>query len=388
MNPVIIQLHLKAFGLNPLEIAITLLFGPICGAVFPPYFGSWSDRCDSSWGRRRPFIIWGTAAMSLAMLSLAWADSITVALLPSTTAPEVTRTILVILSMFLTLAVFVAVQAVQVGLRALLTDDSTANTWASRHITFSGFLAYFAAYLDPLKKGDSNTGSTVFARTSVFTTIYLTITILITCLYLNSLNKTQEQSDGNLGALTPLLYSTVSIFITFWWTSQSSDDGASLRISDDLALTDRDVWIGSNCIFGLSMLGTFFVTSSLGNVLLFSTVGISWAVSARTPYSLLGEELSRKMSPWNDDEASDHQGFIYGLNNLAICLPQILIMVLMGLAWLLVPTSDKNTISGVVWFLRLGGLSAFAAAYFATKLNKQSVTGEKDFALSTLENIE
>jgi solute carrier family 45, member 1/2/4 len=198
----------------------------------------------------------------------------------------------------------------------------------------------------------------------------------------------QEQSDGNLGALTPLLYSTVSTFVTFWWTSQSSDDGASLRISDDLALTDRHIWIGSNCIFGGSMLGTFFVTSSLGNVLLFSMVGISWAVSARTPYSLLGEELSRKSSPWNDDEAGDHQGLIYGLNNLAICLPQILIMVLMGVAWLLVPTSDSNTISGVVWFLRLGGLSAFAAAYFATKLNKQSVTGEKDFALSTLENIE
>lgn len=180
---------MKAFGLNPLEIAITLLFGPICGAVFPPYFGSWSDRCQSSWGRRRPFIFWGTAAMAVCMLSLAWADAIAGALLPSAAAPDTARTVLVLLSMLLTLAVFVAVQAVQVGLRAMLTDAATplrqsrANAWASRHVTFSGFLAYFAAYLGSSREDNGNLGGTVFARTSIFTTIYLAIAILITCLY-------------------------------------------------------------------------------------------------------------------------------------------------------------------------------------------------------------
>ncbi|KAI0159058.1 putative sucrose transport protein [Pestalotiopsis sp. NC0098] len=446
-------LHLKAFGLNPLEIAITLLFGPICGAVFPPYFGSWSDRCQSSWGRRRPFIFWGTAAMAVCMLSLAWADAIAGAVLPSAAAPDTARTVLVLLSMLLTLAVFIAVQAVQVGLRALLTDDATplrqagANAWASRHVTFSGFLAYLAAYLDSSREENGSLGGTVFARTSIFTTIYLAITVFITCFYavdpemttfdaprrqsvanirlirrvltgtssqirtiylvqffswlgwfpllfytvpyVNSLDESQDSPvDKDLGALTPLLYSAVSIFVTFWWSSQSSDGGASFRISDDFALTGRDIWVGSHCIFGAAMIGTFFVTSPSGNVLLFSMVGISWAVTARVPYSLLGDELSRGSSRWSDDvaEASDHQGLVYGLHNLAICLPQILMMALMGLAWLSMPANDD--VSGVVWFLRLGGLSAFAAAYTATRLNAQSVTEEKDFTALALEDLE
>ncbi|KAI4603051.1 hypothetical protein KJ359_005841 [Pestalotiopsis sp. 9143b] len=315
--------------------------------------------------------------MAVCMLSLAWADAIAGALLPSAAAPDTARTVLVLLSMLLTLAVFVAVQAVQVGLRAMLTDAATplrqsrANAWASRHVTFSGFLAYFAAYLGSSREDNGNLGGTPRPRSN------------------QASDETQDPPvDNNLGALTPLLYSAVSIFVTFLWGSQSSDDGASFRISDDFALTDRDIWVGSHYIFGTAMVGTFFVSSPFGNVLLFSMVGISWAVTARVPYSLLGQELSRGSSRWSDDaaEASDHQGLVYGLHNLAICLPQILMMALMGVAWLFMPTNDG--ISGVVWFLRLGGLSAFAAAYAATRLKTKPDAEEKDFTALPLENME
>jgi solute carrier family 45 protein 1/2/4 len=43
------------------------------------------------------------------------------------------------------------------------------------------------------------------------------------------------------------------------------------------------------------MLGTILVNSATGTVLLFSGVGISWAVTHRVPYSLLGDELSRDL---------------------------------------------------------------------------------------------
>lgn len=425
-------IHLKAFGLNPFEIAVTLLFGPLCGAIFPPLFGAWSDQCQSSWGRRRPFIFWGTVVMVLSILSLAWADSITMAVVPPTTAPTTVRTVLVSLSMILTLAVFVAVQAVQVGLRASITDGSTpmqqskANTWAGRHVTISGFLAYFAAFIGS-SQDSAGINSTVFTRTSIITAVYLAITILVTCLcttdqqaatfetlrirrvanfrlmrrillessgqirtiylvqffswlgwfpllfytvpYVNSLDRADETANTSSGALAPLSYSAVSLLMAFLWTSQSSKDGSVFKFSNTLSITDRDIWIGSHCIFGWSMLGTFFVTSALGTVLLFSAIGISWAVTARVPYSLLGQELSRGSTHLGEEDVSDHQGLIYGLHNLAICLPQILMMALMGLVWLFTQTSDG--IVGVVWFLRLGGLSAFAAAYFATRLDEK-----------------
>ncbi|ETS83081.1 hypothetical protein PFICI_04957 [Pestalotiopsis fici W106-1] len=379
--------------------------------------------------------------MVFAMLSLAWADSITKAVMPSTTASATARTVLVSVSMILTLAVFIAVQAVQVGLRASLTDGSTptqqsrANTWAGRHITISGFLAYFAAYMGPTKD-EAGPEGTVFARTSIVTTIYLAITVLITCLYIpddqtttleiprtqrvagmrlirrvllgnssqirgillvqffswlgwfpllfytvpyvKSLDQSYQTTNTNSGALAPLSYSAVSMLMAFIWTSRSSRDGTAFKFSASLSISDRDIWIASHCIFGWSMLGTFFITSALGTVLLFSAVGISWAVTSRVPYSLMGDELSRGSSEWSEDEfddVSDHHGLVYGLHNLAICLPQILIMALMGLVWLFTQTDDST--SGVVWFLRLGGLSAFAAAYFATKLaENQSSVGD------------
>ncbi|KAJ9316415.1 hypothetical protein DTO271D3_3220 [Paecilomyces variotii] len=44
--------------------------------------------------------------------------------------------------------------------------------------------------------------------------------------------------------------------------------------------------------FGLAMLGTFFVSSSIGTVVLFGFVGFSWAASAWIPYALVDAEVS------------------------------------------------------------------------------------------------
>ncbi|KAJ9268788.1 hypothetical protein DTO212C5_5206 [Paecilomyces variotii] len=42
---------------------------------------------------------------------------------------------------------------------------------------------------------------------------------------------------------------------------------------------------------GLAMLGTFFVTSSIGTVVLFGFVGFSWAASTWIPYAFVGAEV-------------------------------------------------------------------------------------------------
>lgn len=165
--------------------------------------------------------------MAVCMLLLAWADSLVAALLPSTAAPDTARTVLVLLSMFLTLAVFVAVQAVQVGLRALLTDDATplrqsrANAWASRHVTFSGFLAYFAAYMDSSREENGSLAGTVFARTSIFTTIYLAVTVFITCFYavdpeMTTFDVPKRQSVANIILIRRVLTGTSSQIRTIY----------------------------------------------------------------------------------------------------------------------------------------------------------------------------
>ncbi|KAH6648861.1 major facilitator superfamily domain-containing protein [Truncatella angustata] len=425
--------HLKSFGLNPLEIAVTLLSGPICGAVFQPYFGGWSDQCRSSWGRRKPFILIGTVALVFSMLCLAWADSIvnlsTQAFLPRNTSNGVIEATLAIISMLLTFIIFVAIQAIQVGLRALITDNCTpiqqaeANTWAGRHINFAGVLAYLAAYLD-LPRHINGIGKTVFAHTSILTIVYLTMTITITCwystekqyaaptsnrirhsasfrmlrslslgpytqvrticvvqffswlgwfpllfytvTYVTSLQGSHTAEYGDMGALAPLVHSIISLIVAGLLPNRLSTGVSSSEINSAVWLNSRNIWIASNCIFAISMLSTFFVTSAFGTVLLFSIVGVSWAVTSRVPYTLLAEELSRPSTHWNKEDLSDSKGLIYGIHNLAICLPQILVMCTMGMVWAVTETQDGSL--GIVWFLRLGGVSTMLAAYFATKL--------------------
>ena len=192
------------------------------------------------------------------------------------------------------------------------------------------------------------------------------------------LEEPHTAKHDDMGALAPLIYSTVSLLTAIILPNQSftSASGVSgLRMGNENALTPRDLWIASHCIFGLSMLGTFYVTSATETVLLFGIAGFSWAITSRVPYSLLGDELSRRPTHGNEEDMSTSQGLIYGVHNFVICLPQILIMSLMGAVWL-----STNAMAGslsVVWFLRFSGLSALIAMCFATLLDER-VEHEED----------
>lgn len=188
--------HLKLLGLSPTEIAIIVLSGPICGATLQPYFGSWSDRCLSIWGRRRPFIVNGTALLIISILCLAWVDSIVhIILLGSVSSSSLAseqvdaklfRNVVMIIALFCMFVINAAMQALQVGLRALITDygssgqQAEANTWAGRHVNFAAVLAFSMAYFDlPQHLGILERSK--FASVSILTTIYLLLSVMTTC---------------------------------------------------------------------------------------------------------------------------------------------------------------------------------------------------------------
>lgn len=54
----------------------TLLMGSLASLLFAPVFGFMSDRSTSRWGRRRPFMVVGTAIASVALLVMALAPSL------------------------------------------------------------------------------------------------------------------------------------------------------------------------------------------------------------------------------------------------------------------------------------------------------------------------
>lgn len=188
--------HLKLLGLSPTEIAIIVLSGPVCGATFQPYLGSWSDRCLSVWGRRRPFIVVGTALLITSMLCLAWVDwvvNIHVLGSPSSSPPgaeqsdaKLLQNAVMVIAFLCMLVINTATQALQVGLRALVADYGTlaqqaeANTWAGRHVNFAAVLAFFAAYIS-LPQYLGIQGRSKFTSVSILTAIYLFISVATTC---------------------------------------------------------------------------------------------------------------------------------------------------------------------------------------------------------------
>lgn len=178
-----------------------------------------------------------------------------------------------------------------------------------------------------------------------------------------------------MGTLTLLCYTGVSLFMSLLLPQMGLTKPKSAYEPKLYSLTSSDLWVASHGIFGFCMLSTTWVTSVSGTLVLFSLVGISWAVAAWIPYSLIDSELHglqaylSAASHVHSGNRGNVRGLVYGVHNFAICLPQILMSSAMGIVWATSATNDTSSHyddSSVVWFLRIGGLSALAAMYIAT----------------------
>lgn len=189
----------------------------------------------------------------------------------------------------------------------------------------------------------------------------------------------------NLGSLAPLAYSLVALFFAMVLPSGANDRGGPIQIpflrSDRLSWYERMnklqlLWVASHGVFAISMLAATFMRSPLWAVSFFSVVGFSWAISSRVPYSILSNELcSLHTMEGYEHFLARRQGLVHGLHNVAICLPQIMIMLVMGVFFkateknedLESKTTDEQFLD-VALFLRLGSLFSLAAMYYATQL--------------------
>lgn len=150
----------------------------------------------------------------------------------------------------------------------------------------------------------------------------------------------------------------------------------------------RRLWIVSQAVFGISMLGTFITTSALGTIALFGIAGFSWAVSGWIPYALLGaetpayppvheyelvadsqgEEGKRCVGECDGADLSNDMGLVYGVHNLSICLPQVLVTLGMSFERLVFRQTDTN----LAWIFRLAGVFSLVAMFIARGVQEPS----------------
>lgn len=73
--------YLLSLGMSKALLAFVWVAGPLTGALVQPYIGIRSDNCRISWGRRKPFMVFGGLATIVALLLLAWIREITAGVL-------------------------------------------------------------------------------------------------------------------------------------------------------------------------------------------------------------------------------------------------------------------------------------------------------------------
>jgi solute carrier family 45 protein 1/2/4 len=137
-------------------MALVWIAGPLSGTLVQPYVGMLSDNCRIPWGKRKPFMVGGTAATILSLLFLAWVKDIVGGILGLFGADLESNGVKVTIIVAAVLGVYVldfAINTLQAGIRAFIVDcapahqQEAANAMASRIIGFGNIVGYIAGYV-------------------------------------------------------------------------------------------------------------------------------------------------------------------------------------------------------------------------------------------------
>ncbi|KAK9712889.1 hypothetical protein K7432_006832 [Basidiobolus ranarum] len=141
--------YLLSLGISKSVMSLVWLAGPLSGLIMQPIVGTYSDRCTSSLGRRRPFMIGGSIAVFFSFIMIGWTREITQLLFGVKEGRLVV--ILAVLSFYL---LDFAINSVQASCRALIVDalplskQESGNAWAGRMIGFGNVFGYFMGFVD------------------------------------------------------------------------------------------------------------------------------------------------------------------------------------------------------------------------------------------------
>ncbi|KAI8628649.1 MFS general substrate transporter [Xylariaceae sp. FL1651] len=207
--------YLLSLGLNKSLMALVWAAGPITGTLVQPYVGMLSDNCRVSWGKRKPFVLGGAAATSVAFMFLAWIREIVggfFGLFGADPQSDGVKTTVIVVAVIWIYVLDIAVNTVQASIRAFIVDcapshqQEAANAMASRAVGVGNIIGYIAGGIN-LPEYVWWFGSTQFKDLCAIASIALCSTVLLSTSLVRERNP---QLDGRPAENRPGL---VSFFV-------------------------------------------------------------------------------------------------------------------------------------------------------------------------------
>lgn len=213
--------YLLSLGLSKSLMALVWIAGPLSGALVQPYVGILSDNCRSSWGKRTPFMFFGSLATIVSLLCLAWVRDIVGGFLglfgADSTSDGVKVTIIIVAVAFVYILDF-SINTVQAGIRAFILDccpahqQESANAMASRVVGVGNIIGYLAGFVD-LPKYIWFLGRTQFEILCAIASISLASTVAISMLTIRERDPRKEppppKGSGGLVAFFKSIFTSI-----------------------------------------------------------------------------------------------------------------------------------------------------------------------------------
>ncbi|KAK7728736.1 hypothetical protein SLS53_009389 [Cytospora paraplurivora] len=213
--------YLLSLGLSKSLMALVWIAGPLSGTLVQPYVGMLSDNCRIAWGKRKPFMLIGSAATILSLMFLAWTKDIVTGVMglfgadPESRGVKVTTIVVAVLWVYI---LDFAINTVQAAIRAFIVDccpshqQEAANAMASRMTGIGNIIGYVAGYIN-LPTITWWLGDTQFKDLCAIASFALGVTVLMSCIFVKERNpqldspKAKKASRGLLAFFVTLLSS-------------------------------------------------------------------------------------------------------------------------------------------------------------------------------------
>lgn len=492
-----VSLYLLELGLSKSMLSLVWIAGPICGLIVQPVVGVYSDFSTNHYGRRRPFMIWGSLVTALGLFVFGWSRDIAEKL-------QIKHLSGLLIAILAVLVIDVAVNACQACCRALIVDmfserkQKKANAWAGRMASVGHLISYFLSSLNLTVLGFE----TQLKAASCIYSLVLLITVAISAVsvkervlvaplipniqnadHLRNLNEMRPRRTPSTGSdsfessysppsatemlkvrmtefwrtvvtLDPQLRAIFKVQLLSWYAwftflfygatyasevwklgennqsniaqysvwleklSSRPNDTDEMARAGSLALTvfsfsstiftfllprinveTKTIWIFSFVVYALAMVATGFVVNLHQVLVIFATVGFTWACTIWIPFALTAERIHQlpltEVPPIENepreeelhletesisDSASitgheEKSGIILGIHNSAITLPQFISAFSSFVIFQLVEKKSEDTHNdggrAIAITLQVGGFTALLAAFYAYKINSK-----------------